>query len=296
MEKNMLTEFLNLPNYHKTKICEVQYNNPNTLYTPPHIHKEFEMLYLKKHSINVNIQGEEFILNEGDIFIINPQIAHSTLGNLGLTYILLQFNFATIFEQNDAKKLFAYKFKTPYTVFHPGNEYYEEISYYTKNIFESNTDSPYSPDYVKGYFYHLYAFFQKIGFMEPQIIDTSKKGYDKIHKIIDYISNNYTENITLETLSHKFYINPSYLCRLFKEVTNLTIVEYLNQIRVKNAEFLLISSDKSIMEISQLLGFSSQTYFNRVFKSIMMLNPSEYRKQQLNKTGKVLILETKKQV
>ena len=296
MEKNMLTEILKLQNYHKTVIQEILYDKPSFLYTPPHIHKEFEILLIKKHSHNINVQGEEFILNEGDIIIINPQIVHSTLGNLGLTYILLQFNFPTIFDLNNEKKLFAYKYKTPYIVFHPGDECYEEVAYYIKNIYKYNTDNSYSPDYVKGYFYHLYAFFQKIGFMEPQTIDTSKKGYDKIHKITDYINENYAENITLESLSQDFYINPSYLCRLFKDVTNLTIVEYLNQIRVKNAELLLTSSNKSIMEISQLLGFSSQTYFNRVFKNIMMLNPSEYRKQQLNKTGKVLILETKKQV
>ena len=292
--ENMLTEFLKLQNYHKTIIKTVLVAHPNEMYTAPHIHKEFEILMIKSHSLSVSVQGEEFILNEEDIIIINPQVVHSTLARLDHQHLILQFNFPTILEEKDIKNIFAYNYKKPYMIFRKGEENYDELAYYITNIHKSNSDSLWSSDYIKGYFYQLYAFFRKIGFMEPQTIDTSKKGYDKIHKITEYIHENYTNDITLESLSQEFYINPSYLCRLFKEVTNLTIVEYLNQVRVKNAELFLTSTDKSIMEISQLLGFSSQTYFNRVFKSIMMITPSEYRKQQLNKNGKVLILETKK--
>lgn len=290
----MLTEFLKLTHYHKTQIDLVYYNKQESLFTPSHIHKEFEVLMVKKIPLKVNVQGEEFILDEEDIVIINPQVVHSTLAKLNHLQYLIQFNFPTILDEKDVKNIFSYNYKKPYMIFKKGEENYDELAYYILNIHKSNTDDSYSTDYIKGYFYHLYAFFQKIGFMEPQTIDTSKKGYDKIHKITDYINENYAENITLESLSRDFYINPSYLCRLFKEVTNLTIFEYLNQIRVKNAELFLTSTDKSIMEISQLLGFSSQTYFNRVFKSIMMLTPSEYRKQQFDRDRKWLRIETKK--
>lgn len=290
----MLTEFLKLTHYHKTQIDLRLYSNEEDLFTSSHIHKEFEILMVKKYPLCINIQGEEFILNEEDIVIINPQVVHSTLAKLNHQQYLIQFNFPTILDEKDIKNIYAFSYKKPYMIFKKGEENYDELVFYIENIYKVNIDSPWSTNYIKGYFYQLYAFFQKIGFMEPQTVDTSKKGYDKIHKITEYIHENYTSDISLESLSHKFYINPSYLCRLFKEVTNLTIVEYLNQVRVKNAELFLTSTDKSIMEIAQLLGFSSQTYFNRVFKSIMMLTPSEYRKQQLNKDGEVLILETKK--
>lgn len=290
----MLTEFLKLTHYHKTQIDLVHYNKRESLFTPSHIHKEFEVLMVKKIPLKINVQGEEFILDEEDIVIINPQVVHSTLAKLNHLQYLIQFNFPTILDEKDVKNIFAYNYKKPYMIFRKGEENYDELAYYILNIHKSNTDSPYSTDYIKGYFYHLYAFFKKIGFMEPQTIDTSKKGYDKIHKITDYMNENYAENITLESLSRDFYINPSYLCRLFKEVTNLTIIEYLNQVRVKNAELFLTTTDKSIMEISQLLGFSSQTYFNRVFKGIMTITPSEYRKQQFDKDIQWLRIETKK--
>ena len=292
----MLTEFLRLTHHHRTIIRPVLYNKPDELFTPSHIHKEFEVLMIKTHPLSLNIQGEEFILNEEDIVIINPSVVHSTLAKLNHLQYLLQFNFPTILDQKDVKNIFAYNYKKPYMVFRKDDENYDEIAYYVTNIHKVNTDSPYSADYVKGYFYHLYAFFKKIGFMESQIIDTSKKGYDKIHKITDYIHENYSNDITLASLSKEFFLNPSYLCRLFKEVTNLTIVEYLNQIRVKNAELFLTSTDKSIMEIAQLTGFSSQAYFNRVFKRIMMITPSEYRKQQFDETRQWLRIETRKQV
>ncbi|MBE7019855.1 MAG: helix-turn-helix transcriptional regulator [Ruminococcaceae bacterium] len=290
----MLTEFLKLTHYHKTKIDLVLYSNEEDLFTPSHIHKEFEVLMVKKYPLFINIQGEEFILNEEDIVIINPQVVHSTLAKLNHQQYLIQFTFPTILDEKDVKKIYALNYKMPYMILKKGDDNYDELAFYVKNIYKANTNTPWSTNYVKGYFYQLYAFFQKIGFMEPQTVDTSKKGYDKIQKITEYIQENYTSDITLESLSHMFYINPSYLCRLFKEVMNSTIVEYLNQIRVKNAELFLTSTDKSIMEIAQLLGFSSQTYFNRVFKSIMMLTPSEYRKLQFDRDRKWLRIETKK--
>jgi len=99
-----------------------------------------------------------------------------------------------------------------------------------------------------------------------------------IGQVIDYIHNNYYEDITLEALSKQFYVSPYYLCREFKSCTNRTIIQYINVTRIMNAQRKIMETDKSITEIGSLTGFSNLTHFNRVFKQYSGLTPSQYRK------------------
>ena len=61
---------------------------------------------------------------------------------------------------------------------------------------------------------------------------------------------------------------------------NITVIDYLNNIRIKNACDYLINTDKGVLEISQLCGFNSSEYFSNVFKKFTTLSPSEYRKKK----------------
>lgn len=99
-----------------------------------------------------------------------------------------------------------------------------------------------------------------------------------VGQIIDYIHNNYYEDISLELLSKRFYVSPYYLCREFKRCTNRTIIQYINVTRIMNAQRKIMETDKSITEIGNLTGFSNVTHFNRVFKQYAGLTPSQYRK------------------
>ncbi|MGB3986308.1 MAG: helix-turn-helix transcriptional regulator, partial [Limnochordia bacterium] len=72
-----------------------------------------------------------------------------------------------------------------------------------------------------------------------------------------------------------------YLSRMFKTVTGLTLIEYLNTIRIQEAQKLLADENLSITEIASLVGYDSQTYFGRMFKRITGLTPREYRKHNL---------------
>ena len=102
---------------------------------------------------------------------------------------------------------------------------------------------------------------------------------DRIGDVIHYIHTNFAKEITLEQLSHEFYISPYYLCREFKKHTNSTIIQYLNVTRIMNAQRRLMETEAKITEISKEMGFSNITHFNRVFKSVTGMSPSGFRKQ-----------------
>lgn len=92
--------------------------------------------------------------------------------------------------------------------------------------------------------------------------------YNTVHKIIRYIRNNYHEKLTLSSIAKQFYISPYYLSRMFKQITGLTLIEYINNTRVKAAQKLLLETNNSISEIAAQVGYESHTHFGRMFKKL----------------------------
>lgn len=100
----------------------------------------------------------------------------------------------------------------------------------------------------------------------------------KISEIVEYINVNYSEEISLSSLSEAFYISPYYLSRKFKEVTGFSFVEYVNSVRMKEAQTLLRQTDQQIIRIAEQTGFDNIAHFGRVFKQMMKTSPMEYRR------------------
>jgi AraC-like DNA-binding protein len=98
--------------------------------------------------------------------------------------------------------------------------------------------------------------------------------------VLSYINENYNKITSLEEISDRFYISKFYLCRLFKETTGLTLIQYLNNIKLQNACNMLINTDLSISDIGTACGFNSTMYFCKIFKQALSLTPSEFRKKQ----------------
>ena len=98
---------------------------------------------------------------------------------------------------------------------------------------------------------------------------------NRVTDIINYLHEHFTEDITLEQLANHFYISQYHLCREFKRYTSSTIVQYIHNLRVLHAQRLLQESDYSITEISKRVGFSNVTHFNRVYKSVTGMSPSQ---------------------
>ena len=99
-----------------------------------------------------------------------------------------------------------------------------------------------------------------------------------IEAVQKYISTHYTDKLSLSCISARFYISPYYLSQLFKKVTNLSIVEYTNSVRLMAAKNLLEKSDLKIARVSEEAGFNTTTHFSRLFKEATGLSPQQYRK------------------
>lgn len=95
-------------------------------------------------------------------------------------------------------------------------------------------------------------------------------------RIQDYILTHYREPIRIETLAELVDRTPNYVTKMFREVTGLTPIAYLHQVRVTAARDLLAHTHLSIGQIADRLGFCDQSYFNRVYKKMMGYPPSSH--------------------
>ncbi len=103
--------------------------------------------------------------------------------------------------------------------------------------------------------------------------------HQTIREVTRYLLTNYQTRESLETLAARFYVSKSYLCRIFKEVTGFTIIEYQNLARIKASQKLLAETDVPVTEVAAQVGFDSITYFERVFKKHTDQRPLQYRRR-----------------
>lgn len=104
----------------------------------------------------------------------------------------------------------------------------------------------------------------------------------EISMITDYLKTHYSAHITLDELAEKFKMNKFSLCKKFRRETDLSVVDFLNQIRVNHARDLLENSSMRMDEITAKTGFESVAYFSRVFKNYTGISPTAYRKNFLH--------------
>ena len=98
-----------------------------------------------------------------------------------------------------------------------------------------------------------------------------------VDQIQAYIAEHYAEKLTLTGIASQFYISPYYLSRLFKKSINLSLIEYINGVRIKAAQNLIEKSNESISDIAEKTGFMTTAHFRRVFKDATGLSPQQYR-------------------
>ncbi|MGB5420057.1 AraC family transcriptional regulator [Algibacter sp.] len=100
---------------------------------------------------------------------------------------------------------------------------------------------------------------------------------DRLDSVIRYISDNYSQEITLTEIADIACMTTNSFCRFFKKMTNKSFTEFLNEVRVRNASRLLVQEDLPISEICYSVGYKSIPNFNKQFKQIMTSTPKEYR-------------------
>jgi len=99
--------------------------------------------------------------------------------------------------------------------------------------------------------------------------------------IKEYLSEHYSEEVSLDTLADLTGYSKTYLCRIFRENTGMTINTYLNKVRIGNAAQLLANTDMDLVEVGRRTGYNNVFHFIKTFKKIVGIPPGSYRKREL---------------
>ncbi len=109
------------------------------------------------------------------------------------------------------------------------------------------------------------------------LITSLKKYSPAVLKALDFISGNFTRDITLQEISEYVYMSKNYFSKVFKDETGENFVEYLSRVRINHAKKLLESENLKAYEVSERVGYTNYRYFCRIFKKITGINPSDVK-------------------
>jgi len=235
---------------------------------PLHLHKTVELVLVAKGRVLLNLDGRDMILKEGDLSVIFPGQIHSYKSEDANS--LLKIIIFNPFILKDFSKDFEH--------LHPQNPIIisENIDSIIYTAFDRlhNSKIPDDISVMTAWINLIIALIIK----DLNLIKNSDIGeFDLLYKIIEYLSYNYKNPLSLGILARELHVNKYYLSHTFSNKLNMSFTEYLNRIRTDHAMQLLSSTDDSIEEIGYLSGFETQRTFNRVFKQNTGFTPKKYR-------------------
>lgn len=243
-----------------------------------HYHDELEFLPIYEGKFHITVYDKEYVAKAGDVVFINFRVPHSTSRKEASRTGLLQFK-ENDFNDNELTKLIKYSMRYQSQVYYPIKIFSSpELFSVVDDILRESEERKKSYEiFVKSGIYRILGILYREGILSDadKIYNTGE--VKKILPILSYINSNFSENITLEYASRQLGFDQSYFCRIFKTATGATFTEYLNFVRICKAENMLVKSHESILNISEAVGFSSVSYFNRIFKRYRNCSPRVYR-------------------
>ena len=246
-----------------------------------HSHNYYEIFYVNKGNTRFFVDDRLFDLHAGDFVIVPPNLVHYN------RYITQTTRINIYFREKDLMRGSEYVLKDIRERFlEKAAMYHTPASH--KDLFDNVIDRLLHEDQVSDDDTEvmLQLLFQEFfvltsRYSTPGIGYTSQfsqEGDITIEEAAHYISEHYSQPITLDFLAEKAGLSPTYFSKRFHLITGMGMKEYLTYVRLKHAEAELISTSHSIRRIAENSGFSDSNYFKDVFKKEFGLSPRNYRK------------------
>jgi AraC-like DNA-binding protein len=254
-------------------------------YYPAHWHNAMEIIYVLENPFVVFANSQQYLLRENDIMFIPGGDVHEFKSEEA-TGTRVFINFELSFLNNyESQSLILSRLHDVRQIKPEDGDIYKEIMAVIQQVMCVDE----SPLFTN----QLYLMARMIDIIlclckgTANIINMEsdqKKlvGLNKINKSFEYIEQNYSENIRLKDIAQDAGFSLYYFSRLFKETTEKSFHQYLNEYRLKKAEALLMDSNYSISEAAYASGFNSIATFDRIFRQLKGCSPQKFRKLKVN--------------
>ncbi|HIV85736.1 MAG TPA: AraC family transcriptional regulator [Candidatus Monoglobus merdigallinarum] len=231
----------------------------------PHLHKHIEICYVFSEGQHINIENKEYEIKAGQAAIVFPDITHFYCRNV----------------QRQAEEvlvicspnLFSGLFPSLADM-RPENPIITDIDDVTKEAFRQIVDCTCFEERIGWVTAVLSKLLRKV----EVLTDKHAPVESLTQKLIQYIGENFKQDISLESLAREFNVSKYYISHIFSSRINVNLRNYLALVRTEYAAGLIRTTSDSITNICSCAGFSSQRTFNRTFKQIYGMTPSEYKR------------------
>ncbi len=236
---------------------------------PLHLHSHIELIYVRRGQLEVTIDGVTRVLQEGEFGVAFPNSIHGYRMVEGCTEGDVLFYIAMPSMTGDyADQILSVIPQHPFV----DREFIAQDVFSALEMLKHQRDS-YNRSVVKGYMQIVLACLWP--HLEVQPVAHTHR--ELPHKAIQYLTEHYTEAITLELVARELGVTKNHLSRVFSGKLNTKFPQYLHFLRTERAKDLLTHTDQSILEIGYDCGFDSPRTFNRVFLEQCGMSPREFR-------------------
>lgn len=248
-----------------------------------HWHTELEFVYIQSGNVCCQIGDVQFDLSAGNGLFINSKILHrlySATDALIPNFVCMPSFIAP------ADSLIYQKYVSPiissaltYQIFRETVPWQNTILTYMQQIFTAQDTDTSRELMTSALMQRLWLnLFENAALPDPAILPTrSSAAQARLQIMMQFIHQNYTENLSLDDIAHHAMISKSTALNLFRKYLNTTPVNYLIGYRLKQAALLLAKTEQKIHTIAAMTGFNHMDYFCRLFKRYYGQTPTEYR-------------------
>lgn len=250
-----------------------------------HEHPFFHLFYCKEGTSSFLVGGKAMVLAQGDCIIVPPRCVHGILEPMAQSAVIDEIMFR-VKDHHLLESLSKLGIQTA------TDSFSRELLDFLVQYGISRLD--YMKTYVMHSLYTLLAHFcmavedTSVVALNRQKINTA--GFSLVSaQIVIYIDEHYMEPVSLEVLSESVGYNSSYICTVFKKDAGITINDYLNFVRIKQAAEYLSYTNMDVATICTLSGFQNQSHFIRTFRKFLGVPPGYYKRMTpVNINDKVL--------
>lgn len=245
-------------------------------------HTEFELIHVISGTYNIFVKDHEIQLNKNDLCFIPSRILHGDAEKKGQAlYESVVFDIEMIRLHSYYTDDFISAILNDTIIF----DYYipngnEKILSIATNLFEAMKIQR------EGYEFtvtaNLLLLFGEIKrqhlYLQKKSLSANKlRQSEQMEAVINLIKQQYNQNLTLEKMAETAHLSPKYFCRLFKDSTDRSPVEYLNWFRINMACSALRDTKKKLSDIAYDCGFNDFSYFIKTFRRYKGMTPLKYR-------------------
>lgn len=258
-------------------------------------HEFLEIFYVLDGSGNYFIENKLYKFSKGDLFVIGKNELHKSqlVDDKGFDAVVIIFDHSFIQNgySNSADDLLSPFFHRPSDFshqLHTDKELKEKLEHSFQHLLkEYENQDDYTLSAISSLLQWLLIELKRAyGKSDDSALKhhSRKKLKPIVSMALDYINQFYFhEDITLEKIAQQVGVSTTYLSSEFKKNTGFSIIEFITNKRVQMAIEHLLMSNLAIIDIAYKVGYKNVTHFNLVFKKLVGVSPSNYRKQHVNK-------------